>query len=125
MSLAVRSTLEVLEHQLEPYLHGSVNNTSKDILVRIQAAPLHNMLSEQTVGLVDYHVHHAPNAYIGFIDGKAKVQKIKHYPGFRAKLIKTYIVCNIENKICMAAKKRLQEEQKKQDKVSRSKTEKM
>ena len=88
MSLAVRSTLEVLEDQLEPYLHGSLNNTSKDILVRIQAAPLHNMLSEQTLGLVDYHVHHAPNAKIGFIDGKAKVQKIKHYPGFRAKLIK-------------------------------------
>ena len=75
MSLVVRSTLEVLEHQLEPYLHGSLNNTSEDILVRIQAAPLHTMLSEQTLGLVDYHVHHAPNANIGFIDGKAKVQK--------------------------------------------------
>ena len=97
MSLAVRSTLEVLEHQLEPYLHDSLSNTSKDILVRIQAAPLHNKLSEQTLGLVDYHVHRAPNANIGFIDGKAKVQKIKHYPGFRAKLIKTYIVCNKEN----------------------------
>ena len=42
---------------------------------------------------------------IGFIDGKANVQKIKHYPGFRAKLIKTYIVCNKESKIYMAAKK--------------------
>ena len=121
MSLAVRSTLEVLEHQLELYLHGSLNNPSKDILVRIQAAPL---LSEQTLGLVDYYVHHAPNANIGFIDVKAKVQKIKHYPGFRAKLIKTYIFCNKENKIYVAAKKRLQEEQKKQDKVSRGKTEK-
>ena len=30
MSLAVRSTLEVLEHQPEPYLHGSLNNPSKD-----------------------------------------------------------------------------------------------
>ena len=29
MSLAVRSTLEVLEQQLEPYLHGSLNNPSK------------------------------------------------------------------------------------------------
>ena len=117
MSLAVRSTLEVLEHQLEPYLHGSLNNPSKDILVRIQAA--HCILCyEQTLGLVDYHDHHVPNANIGFIDGKVKVQKIKHYPGLRAKLIKTYIVCNKENKIYMAAKKRLQEEQKKQDKVS-------
>ena len=88
MSLAVRSTLEVLEHQLEPYLHGSLNNTSKDSLVRIQTTPLHNMLSEQTLGLVDYHVHHAPNANTDFIDGKVKVQKNKHYPGFRAKLIK-------------------------------------
>ena len=92
MKLAVRRTLEVLEHQLEPYLHGSLNYPRKEILVRIQAAPLHNMLSEQTLGLVDYHVHHAPNANIGFIDGKAKVQKIKHSPDFRAKLIKTYIV---------------------------------
>ena len=32
MSLAVRSTLEVLEHQLEPYLHGSLNkNSSRSI----------------------------------------------------------------------------------------------
>ena len=44
-------------------------------IVRSQAAPLHNMLSEQTLGLVDYHVQHAPNANIGFIDGKANVQK--------------------------------------------------
>ena len=32
MSLATRSTLEVLEHQLEPYLHGSLNkNSSRSI----------------------------------------------------------------------------------------------
>ena len=30
MSLGVRCTLEVLEHQLEPYLHGSLNNPSKE-----------------------------------------------------------------------------------------------
>ena len=105
MSLAIRSTLEVLEHQLEPYLHGSLHNPSNDILVRSQAAPLQNMLSEQTLGLVDYHVQHAPNANIGFIDGKANVQNIKHYPGFRTTMIKTYIVCNKESKINMAAKK--------------------
>ena len=44
MSLAVRSTLEVLELQLEPYLHSSLNNPSKVILVRSQAAPVHNMI---------------------------------------------------------------------------------
>ena len=48
MSLAVRSPLEVLEHQLEPYLHGSLKNPSNDMLVRSQAAPVHNMLSERT-----------------------------------------------------------------------------
>ena len=48
MSLAVRSPLEVLEHQLEPHLHGSLNNPSNDMLVRSQAAPVHNMLSERT-----------------------------------------------------------------------------
>ena len=52
MSLAVRSTLEVLES----YLHGSLNNPSKGILVRSQATPLHNMLSEQTLGFVNHHV---------------------------------------------------------------------
>ena len=32
MRLAVRSTLEILEHQLEPYLHGSLNkNSSRSI----------------------------------------------------------------------------------------------
>ena len=54
-----------------------------------KAAPTHNMLSEQTLGLVDYHVQHAPNASIGFIDGKVKCTKqFKHYPGFWAKLMK-------------------------------------
>ena len=90
MSLAVRNTLEVLERQLELYLHGSLNNPSKDMLVRSQTAPVavHNMLSEQTLSLVDYHVWHAPNAHIGYIDGKINVRKIKYYPGFRAKLMK-------------------------------------
>ena len=41
--------------------------------IRIQATPLHNMLSERTLGLVDYHVQHASNANIGFIDWKAKI----------------------------------------------------
>ena len=75
MSLAVRSTLEVLEQQLEPYLHGSLDNPSKDMLVRSQAAPVHKMLSEQTLGLVEYHVWHAPHATVGFIDGKIKCTK--------------------------------------------------
>ena len=34
------------------------------ILVRSQAAPVHNMLSEETLGLVDYYVQHAPNVNI-------------------------------------------------------------
>ena len=69
MSLVVRSTFEVSEHLLEPYLHGSLNHPSKDMLVRRQATPVHNMLYEQTLGLVDYH---APNASIGFIDVKCQ-----------------------------------------------------
>ena len=44
---------------MEPYLHGSLNNPSKDMLIRSQAAPVHNMLSEETLGLVDYYVRHA------------------------------------------------------------------
>ena len=49
---------------MEPYLHGSLNNPSKDMLVRSQAAPVHNMLSEKTLSLVDYYVQHAPNVNI-------------------------------------------------------------
>ena len=45
------------------------------MLVKSQAAPVHKMLSEQTLGLVDYHVRHAPNANMGFIDGKVKCAK--------------------------------------------------
>ena len=66
MGSALRSTLEVLEQQLEPHLHGSLNNPSEHMLVRSQAAPVHNMLSEQTLGLVDYHVRHA-NIIVGKI----------------------------------------------------------
>ena len=64
-------------------------------LLSSKAAPVHNMLSEQTLGLVDYHVRHAPNTSIGFIDGKVKCTKqFKHYPGFWAKLVtfKTSII---------------------------------
>ena len=49
---------------MEPYSHGSLNNPSKDMLVRSQSTPVHNMLSEQTLGNVDYHVQHAPNVNI-------------------------------------------------------------
>ena len=49
---------------MEPYLHGSLNNPSKDMLVRRQATPVHNMLSEETLGHVDYYVRHAPNVNV-------------------------------------------------------------
>ena len=29
---------------MEPFLHGSLNNPSKDMLVRSQAAPVHNTM---------------------------------------------------------------------------------
>ena len=62
-----------------PLLYSSARSQ----LVHIKDAVLLNVL-----GLVDYHVCHVPNAYMGIIDGKANVQKIKLYPSFRAKLIK-------------------------------------
>ena len=136
MSLAVRSTLEVLEHQLEPYLHGSLNNPSNDMLVRSQAAPVHNMLSEQTLGLVDYHVRHAPNANIGFIDGKVKCTKNPTLSWLQGKADEIQEKHIIFNKFTWQQRKandelriqiqhyRLQEEQSKQEKDSRGKTEK-
>ena len=139
MSLAVRSTVEVLEHQLEPYLHGSLSRPSKDMLVKSQTAPVHNMLSEQTLGLVDYHVRHAPNANMDFIDGKVKCAKNQTLLWLQGK------ADEIQEKLILFAIKRvrftwkqrkandelriqiqhyrLQEEQSKQDKVFRGKTE--
>ena len=43
------------------------------------------MLSEQTLGLVDYHVRHAPNANIGFIDGIVKCTKNQTLSWLRSK----------------------------------------
>ena len=64
--MAVRSTLEVLEHQLWSHICMvlSLSNPSKDMLVRSQATPVHNIQSEETLGLVNYYVQHAPNVNI-------------------------------------------------------------
>ena len=64
--MAVRSILEVLEHQLWSHICMvlSITHQLKDMLVRSQAAPVHNMLSEETLGLVDYYFWHAPNVNI-------------------------------------------------------------
>ena len=42
-----------------------------------KSAPVHNMFAEQTLGLADHQLRRAPNAKIGFIDGKVKAMKNK------------------------------------------------
>ena len=67
-------TIEVLERQLKPYLHGDLATPTVAQLEKSKSAPTHNIFAEQTLGLTDHQFHRAPNATIGFIDGVGKEQ---------------------------------------------------
>ena len=76
-SLLVRSSIEVLERQLQPYLKGYLSNPTPEQYQQSKSAPPHNIYAEQTLGLTDHHFRRAPNATVGFIDGKVKSKKNK------------------------------------------------
>jgi len=67
--------LVVLERQLKPYLVGNLSSATVEMLIQTKSAPIHNMFSEETLGLTDHQFRRAPNASIGFIDGKVKARK--------------------------------------------------
>ena len=73
----LEGSLVVLNRQLKAYLVGELSTPSTEMLEQTKGAPAHNIVSEQVLGLTDHQYHRAPNATIGFIDGKVKASKNK------------------------------------------------
>lgn len=71
----VAGSVEVLEKQLNRYLHGELSTPSDEMLHQAMSVPIHNIFAEQVLGLMDHQYRRAPNATIGFIDGKVKAKK--------------------------------------------------
>ena len=61
---------------MDDYLGGELATLSPSKCYQSKSAPVHNMFAEQTLGLAD-QLWRAPNAKIGFIDGKVKAMKNK------------------------------------------------
>ena len=131
-------TIEVLERQLKPYLHGDLATPSVAQLEK--SAPTHNIFAEQTLGLTDHQFHRAPNATIGFIDGKVKSRKNKtlewlgnkseseqdtiiSFSVRQARKVRT-IRHQREENVRKIQDQRLKEKQQKYDKSARNKIEK-
>jgi hypothetical protein len=70
-------SVRVLERQLQSYLSGELSSSTADMLRITKSAPLHNIYSEQVLGMTDHQYHRAPNATMGFIDGKVRAAKNK------------------------------------------------
>ena len=67
----------VLERQLQPYLVGELSAPTDDMIQKTKSAPVHNIVSERVLGMTDHQYHRAPNATMGFIDGKVRSAKNK------------------------------------------------
>ena len=83
--LLVKGTLIVLERQLQPYLTGELSDPSEEMIQRSKSAPIHNIFSEQVLGMTDHQYHRALNATMDFIDGKGQT-KIKRWTGCPRKI---------------------------------------
>ena len=57
---------EVLERQLEPYLHGRLANPADEVMEQTKSAPKHNIHSERTLAMAGSQCRRAPNAKIDF-----------------------------------------------------------
>ena len=63
----------LLRRQFARYLPGGeLYQPTEEMLSRTENAPLHNMFSERTLGLTDYLARRAPNARVGFLNGKVR-----------------------------------------------------
>ena len=71
----LEGSVKVLERQLKPYLTGELSSPTSEMLQLAKSAPVHNIFSEQVLGMTDHQYHRAPNATMGFIDGKVKAAK--------------------------------------------------
>ncbi|CAL1529536.1 unnamed protein product, partial [Lymnaea stagnalis] len=58
--------------QLERYLSGDLSEPTHKLLKAASSAPVHKMLADHTLGLVDALWRRAPNESIGFVGGKVQ-----------------------------------------------------
>ncbi len=66
---------ETLTRQLQRYLTGELSVPTPRMFEKTENAPVHNMESERTLGMVDAHMRRAPNAQINVISAKVKCIK--------------------------------------------------
>ena len=71
-ALLIQGVIDVIKKQMDDYLGGELATLSPSKFYQSKSAPVHNMFAEQTLGLADHQLRRAPNAKIGFIDGKVK-----------------------------------------------------
>ena len=57
---------------MDRYLTGDLSAPTKEMLAKTEGAPLNNIQSERILGLGDHQLRRAPNATIGYIEGKLK-----------------------------------------------------
>ena len=76
-ALLIQGVIDVIKKQMDDYLIGELATLSPSKCYQSKSAPVHNMFAEQTLGLADHQLRRAPNAKIGFIDGKVKATKNK------------------------------------------------
>ena len=57
---------------MDRYLRGDLSAPTKEMLAKTEGAPLNNIQSERILGLGDHQLRRAPNATIGYIEGKLK-----------------------------------------------------
>ena len=62
---------------LQGSLVGMLSKPMPALLQQTKSAETHNIASEETLGLTDYQFHRAPNATVGFVDGKVNVKRNK------------------------------------------------
>lgn len=71
----VASAIEtVLLRQLKDLM---ATEPSKELLDKTKSAPVHNMASEQIIGMCDYQINRSPNACMESMEAKVKFQKNK------------------------------------------------
>ncbi len=66
---------DTLKSQLAKYLTGTLSVTTPALMEATKNAPLHNMASERSLGMVDAQLRRAPNAHVDLISAKVKCTK--------------------------------------------------
>lgn len=113
MSQVLGGCIIVFKKQLDAYLDGRLSNPTQAMINQTKSAPLHNIFAEATLGLTDHHFRRAPNAKIGFIDGKVRAKKnhTLDWLDTKSKDEQTEIICFVISKAAKVriAKKKYQE----------------